>query len=155
MGRSGYILMKHIKKEYLDESEFPESETIEKGKKRVSLNDFHKFFDEIEHYPIDTEKLIKSIIKRITPRQREVFDLMLRGFNNEIIALSLGISERKVRFHRLRIEETFDKIYPNKRSLPRSKKAVPVVLVDGALGTRIKPTNEDSKVPPLLPHKKQ
>ena len=42
-------------------------------------------------------------METLTPRQREVMDLMVRGKPNKVIALELGISERTVELHRARV----------------------------------------------------
>jgi two-component system response regulator FixJ len=39
----------------------------------------------------------------LTPREREIFDRMLKGEASKVIALDLGISERTVELHRSRI----------------------------------------------------
>ena len=42
-------------------------------------------------------------LKGLTPRQREVMELMVRGFTNKKIAADLGISGRTVELHRARV----------------------------------------------------
>ena len=42
-------------------------------------------------------------IERLTPREREVFDLLIRGYTNEQISGHLSIARRTVETHRLRI----------------------------------------------------
>jgi two-component system response regulator FixJ len=46
---------------------------------------------------------IETLIEAITPRQREVLELMVRGRPNKVIAAELGISERTVELHRARV----------------------------------------------------
>ena len=50
----------------------------------------------------------QEIIKRIdtlTPREREVMDMMVDGNANKVIAIELGISQRTVEIHRSRVME--------------------------------------------------
>jgi FixJ family two-component response regulator len=42
----------------------------------------------------------RSLLARLTPREREVFDLLVRGAPHKQIAYALGISERTVKLHR-------------------------------------------------------
>jgi FixJ family two-component response regulator len=39
----------------------------------------------------------------LTPRERQVFDLVVRGWMNKQIAHELGISERTIKAHRQRV----------------------------------------------------
>ncbi len=53
----------------------------------------------------------QQIIKRIetlTPREREVMDMMIDGNANKVIAIDLGISQRTVEIHRSRVMEKMD-----------------------------------------------
>jgi DNA-binding CsgD family transcriptional regulator len=147
--------MKKPKSEYINESEIEHGDSIEKAHQKVSLDELHRYFDEGNHNSLNTRAIIKRLTNLLTPRQVEVMTLLGQGFEVSFIALNLAISERKVRYHRQRIKEMFDKIYPTKRSLPRSRKGEKTVLLEGTKGTRIKPTTETSVVPSLLPFKKQ
>jgi FixJ family two-component response regulator len=42
-------------------------------------------------------------IERLTPREREVLDLIVEGKPNKGIAFDLGVSERTVEIHRSRV----------------------------------------------------
>jgi RNA polymerase sigma factor (sigma-70 family) len=42
----------------------------------------------------------RSLLAQLTPREREVFDLLVRGAPHKQIAYALGISERTVKLHR-------------------------------------------------------
>ena len=42
-------------------------------------------------------------LERLTPREREVFDLLVSGDTNDDIAVKLSISKRTVETHRLRV----------------------------------------------------
>jgi two-component system response regulator FixJ len=47
-------------------------------------------------------------IERLTPREREVLDLLVTGFANKQIAYQLNISARTVEIHRARVMEKMD-----------------------------------------------
>lgn len=46
---------------------------------------------------------IHERLKSLTPREREVMALMIRGLANKVIAADLGISQRTVEIHRSRV----------------------------------------------------
>jgi FixJ family two-component response regulator len=48
---------------------------------------------------------LRSLVARLTPREREVFDLVVRGKLNKQIAHELGAAERTVKAHRRSIME--------------------------------------------------
>ena len=48
---------------------------------------------------------IKSYLETLTPREREVLDLMTQGKQNKAIAQDLGVSPRTVEIHRARVME--------------------------------------------------
>ena len=48
---------------------------------------------------------VRSRIGRLTPREREVFELVIRGDHNKQIARALGCTERTVKAHRQRVME--------------------------------------------------
>jgi DNA-binding NarL/FixJ family response regulator len=60
-----------------------------------------------EAYREQVEGLLRSPdawpLERLTPREREVFDLLVGGHVNESIATKLFISKRTVETHRLRV----------------------------------------------------
>lgn len=49
------------------------------------------------------KRAVEARLEALTPRQREVLNLMVRGKPNKVIALELGISERTVELHRARV----------------------------------------------------
>jgi len=48
---------------------------------------------------------LRSLIATLTPREREVFNLIVRGKMNKQIAFELGIAERTIKAHRQRVME--------------------------------------------------
>jgi RNA polymerase sigma factor (sigma-70 family) len=48
-------------------------------------------------------EIVHAQIARLTPRERQVFDLVVRGWMNKQIAHELGISERTIKAHRQRV----------------------------------------------------
>jgi DNA-binding NarL/FixJ family response regulator len=48
----------------------------------------------------DRISVLRSLFAELTPREREVFDLLARGKPHKQISYELGISERTVKLHR-------------------------------------------------------
>ena len=48
---------------------------------------------------------LRALINKLTPREREVFELVVRGQMNKQIAYALGTTERTIKAHRHRIME--------------------------------------------------
>jgi two-component system response regulator FixJ len=59
--------------------------------------------DEIQRAKSSRRRAVDVLLEKITPRQREVMELMVRGKPNKTIAAELGISERTVELHRARV----------------------------------------------------
>lgn len=61
----------------------------------------------VESRPPSTEMYAKPLrpclIERLTPRERDVLDLLLQGYQNKMIAYELGISQRTVEVYRARV----------------------------------------------------
>ena len=51
---------------------------------------------------------IKAHLESLTPREREVLDLMTKGLQNKMIGQQLGVSPRTVEIHRARVMEKMD-----------------------------------------------
>ena len=51
---------------------------------------------------------IRAHFESLTPREREVLDLMTRGKPNKVMAADLGISQRTVEIHRARVMEKME-----------------------------------------------
>jgi FixJ family two-component response regulator len=47
--------------------------------------------------------IVRAHVSALTPREREVFELVIRGDTNKHIALALGCTERTVKSHRQRV----------------------------------------------------
>jgi RNA polymerase sigma factor (sigma-70 family) len=51
----------------------------------------------------DQKEAIKTMLETLTPREREVFDGVVRGLLNKQIALQLGTAEKTIKVHRGRV----------------------------------------------------
>ncbi len=51
---------------------------------------------------------IKTRLERLTPREREILDLVVAGSRNKVIAIDLGISQSTVEAHRAKVMEKMD-----------------------------------------------
>ena len=51
---------------------------------------------------------IKTHLESLTPREREVLDLMTQGKQNKVIAQDLGVSPRTIEIHRARVMEKME-----------------------------------------------
>lgn len=53
-------------------------------------------------------ELVKQRYERLTPRESEVFALMVQGKANKVMSLELGVSQRTVEIHRSRVMEKME-----------------------------------------------
>jgi FixJ family two-component response regulator len=67
--------------------------------------------------------LLRALVATLTPRERQVYNLVIRGRINKQIAFELGATERTIKAHRQRVMEKMDV-----RSLPE------LVLIAKRLG---------------------
>ena len=49
--------------------------------------------------------MVRAHVAALTPRERQVFELVIRGKQNKQIALALGCTERTIKAHRQRVME--------------------------------------------------
>jgi RNA polymerase sigma factor (sigma-70 family) len=56
-----------------------------------------------EHEADAERRVIRERMERLTPREREVFTLVVRGLLNKQIAAELGASEQTIKVHRARV----------------------------------------------------
>jgi two-component system response regulator FixJ len=51
---------------------------------------------------------IKARLEKLTPREREILDMVVAGNRNKVIAIDLGISQSTVEAHRAKVMEKMD-----------------------------------------------
>ncbi len=56
----------------------------------------------------DNRRGVQERFSRLTPREREVMDCVVRGLANKVIAMDLDLSQRTVEIHRARVMEKMD-----------------------------------------------
>jgi FixJ family two-component response regulator len=49
--------------------------------------------------------VVRAHVAALTPRERQVFDLVIRGDTNKQVARALGCTERTIKAHRHRVME--------------------------------------------------
>jgi FixJ family two-component response regulator len=64
----------------------------------------------VAHYEAGREQrerlsALRALLARLTPRERQVFDLVVRGQMNKQIAHALGTTERTIKAHRQKVME--------------------------------------------------
>jgi FixJ family two-component response regulator len=63
---------------------------------------------DVSRKPNSELNLLRAHVATLTPRERQVFDLVVRGKINKQIALALGPTERTIKAHRHRVMEKMD-----------------------------------------------
>ena len=56
----------------------------------------------------DVAKTIQTRVEKLTPREREVMSLVIKGWLNKQIAFELGIGEKTIKVHRSRVMEKME-----------------------------------------------
>jgi|GEM_PF-1466595 len=64
-------------------------------------------------------KALRTRLDTLTPREREVFGLVVSGMLNKQVACDLGTTEKTIKVHRARVMEKWSPIPPRPRSLRR------------------------------------
>lgn len=57
---------------------------------------------------MDASAVVRTRVATLTPREREVFELVVRGKTNKQIGNALGATERTIKAHRHRVMEKMD-----------------------------------------------
>jgi FixJ family two-component response regulator len=60
---------------------------------------------EVTRGPKSKQDIARAHVAALTPRERQVFELVIRGKQNKQIALALGCTERTIKAHRHRVME--------------------------------------------------
>jgi FixJ family two-component response regulator len=60
---------------------------------------------EVTRGPKSKQDIVRAHVAALTPRERQVFELVIRGKQNKQIALALGCTERTIKAHRHRVME--------------------------------------------------
>jgi len=64
--------------------------------------------DQENRVALSQHSKIRTRLESLTPREREVLELMTRGKSNKVMAADLGISQRTVEIHRARVMEKME-----------------------------------------------
>jgi FixJ family two-component response regulator len=79
---------------------------------------------------------VRGLMDRLTPRERVVFELVVAGLPNKIIAARLGRSEKTIKSHRMKVME---------KMCVRSAVALLQLLIDGDMAPAPRQTNAASQ----------
>lgn len=75
---------------------YREQELLEKIKAALEL-------DSVQRDSLKEKKEITRRLEELTPREKEIMDMMIEGHANKVIAIDLDISQRTVEIHRSRV----------------------------------------------------
>lgn len=80
---------------------YREQDLLDKINMAIALDENNR--DALEH----RHKIIEKL-SALTPREKEVMEMMVNGNANKVIAIDLGISQRTVEIHRARVMEKME-----------------------------------------------
>jgi FixJ family two-component response regulator len=80
---------------------YREQDLLDKINMAIALDENNR--DALEH----RHKIIEKL-STLTPREKEVMEMMVNGNANKVIAIDLGISQRTVEIHRARVMEKME-----------------------------------------------
>ena len=80
---------------------YREQDLLDKINMAIVLDENNR--DALEH----RHKIIEKL-STLTPREKEVMEMMVNGNANKVIAIDLGISQRTVEIHRARVMEKME-----------------------------------------------
>jgi two-component system, LuxR family, response regulator FixJ len=89
--------MKHGAFDFLQKP-FRDQELLERVQRALAK-------DQENRVALSQHSKIRARLESLTPREREVLELMTRGMPNKVMAADLGISQRTVEIHRARVME--------------------------------------------------
>jgi two-component system response regulator FixJ len=72
------------------------------------LESLERAFRILREGPADRDPEAEEVLKRLTERERDVLELLVRGHTNKAIAYQLEISQRTVEVHRARIKDKLE-----------------------------------------------
>jgi two-component system, LuxR family, response regulator FixJ len=92
--------MKHGAFDFLQKP-FRDQDLIDRVQRALAL-------DQHNRVTLSQHDKIRARLESLTPREREVLQLMTRGKPNKVMAVDLGISQRTVEIHRARVMQKME-----------------------------------------------